>query len=259
MKKLTVFIAALVTIAALAFGLLLPQAWSYLQDSRLGNDEELDSGSISLAYSASIDIAEKLMLAGSDTSRISLDKGRIRTRNEVLDIIEDMMSPDIIAINSVEKCEPFLAVGADADNSAIMWKCRLRDNSSYSVPCSSLTFIVDDATGLILSADFELIYESPAFSSGSLYADEFVSFIEADFPDILCEYYGFAQADTEFATAADSTVLRKLIHFSGNYPEDGSEAAVSTDAEIFTINAALSCTVTLEQYSDDTGCYIKFN
>ena len=223
------YFPALLIVLALAVGMLLPQAVLAVQGAHLEKTDTLLPTGISVgrqsSETAKLDILTQFYNAMENGSRdeIELSRGRYMTAEQVLERVTELktiadaaglpfeMPPDNIQSTSGLQSEilpddvqriaiPVLVVFNDDSSmtSSIVWVAQL-----YWEEKNELNFVVDDETGMILSAYFYL-YNNDALVNGR--SDETAP-AGADetarrLGEALCRSYGFENVTVEAETGS---------------------------------------------------------
>ena len=223
------YFPALLIVLALAVGMLLPQAVLAVQGAHLEKTDTLLPTGISVgrqsSETAKLDILTRFYNAMENGSRdeIELSRGRYMTAEQVLERVTELktiadaaglpfeMPPDNIQSTSGLQSEiqpddvqriaiPVLVVFNDDSSmtSSIVWVAQL-----YWEEKNELNFVVDDETGMILSAYFYL-YNNDALVNGR--SDETAP-AGADetarrLGEALCRSYGFGNVTVEAETGS---------------------------------------------------------
>lgn len=223
------YFPALLIVLALAVGMLLPQAVLAVQGAHLEKTDTLLPTGISVgrqsSETAKLDILTRFYNAMENGSRdeIELSRGRYMTAEQVLERVTELktiadaaglpfeMPPDNIQSTSglqskiqpddVQRIAiPVLVVFNDDSSmtSSIVWVVQL-----YWEEKNELNFVVDDETGMILSAYFYL-YNNDALVNGRsdetapAGADETARCLG----EALCRSYGFGNVTVEAETGS---------------------------------------------------------
>lgn len=261
------YFPALLIVLALAVGMLLPQAVLAVQGAHLEKTDTLLPTGISVgrqsSETAKLDILTRFYNAMENGSRdeIELSRGRYMTAEQVLERVTELktiadaaglpfeMPPDNIQSTSGLQSEiqpddvqriatPVLVVFNDESSmtSSIVWVAQL-----YWEKNEIISFVVDDETGMILSAYFYL-YNNDALVNGR--SDETAP-AGADetarrLGEALCRSYGFENVTVEAETGSlgDETGLP----IAENY----YDAEYFTECNIrFALNGETKCRMSL--------------
>lgn len=261
------YLPALLIVLALAVGMLLPQAVLAVQGVHLEKTDTLLPTGISVgrqsSETAKLDILTRFYNAMENGSRdeIKLSRGRYMTAEQVLERVTELktiadaaglpfeMPPDNIQSTSGLQSEiqpddvqriaiPVLVVFNDDSSmtSSIVWVAQL-----YWEEKNELNFVVDDETGMILSAYFYL-YNNDALVNGR--SDETAP-AGADetarrLGEALCRSYGFENVTVEAETGSLGDETGLLIAETDYNAEYFAECNIR-----FALNGETKCRMSL--------------
>ena len=160
MKKLQYPIAALLLIAAIVLGMILPGTAAALQDKRMEDEQtEYTIEKVNLDYETDRTTGEKLAMYFSEKQyEVELQNGRYLQENAAVKICSDFLKtifPDSGSFNA-GTATPALTYFTDGSN-MIVWNC------SIDFLGINADFVVDDASQAILqfyiNANYDLLNE----------------------------------------------------------------------------------------------------
>lgn len=261
------YLPALLIVLALAVGMLLPQAVLAVQGVHLEKTDTLLPTGISVgrqsSETAKLDILTRFYNAMENGSgdEIELSRGRYMTAEQVLERVTELktiadaaglpfeMPPDNIQSTSGLQSEiqpddvqriatPVLVVFNDESSmtSSIVWVAQL-----YWEKNEIISFVVDDETGMILSAYFYL-YNNDALVNGR--SDETAP-ADADetarrLGEALCRSYGFENVTVEAETGSLGDETGLLIAETDYNAEYFAECNIR-----FALNGETKCRMSL--------------
>lgn len=261
------YFPALLIVLALAVGMLLPQAVLAVQGVHLEKTDTLLPTGISVgrqsSETAKLDILTRFYNAMENGSgdEIELSRGRYMTAEQVLERVTELktiadaaglpfeMPPDNIQSTSGLQSEiqpddvqriatPVLVVFNDESSmtSSIVWVAQL-----YWEKNEIISFVVDDETGMILSAYFYL-YNNDALVNGR--SDETAP-ADADetarrLGEALCRSYGFENVTVEAETGSLGDETGLLIAETDYNAEYFAECNIR-----FALNGETKCRMSL--------------
>ena len=245
------YFPALLIVLALAVGMLLPQAVLAVQGVHLEKTDTLLPTGISVgrqsSETAKLDILTRFYNAMENGSgdEIELSRGRYMTAEQVLERVTELktiadaaglpfeMPPDNIQRIAI----PVLVVFNDESSmtSSIVWVAQLYWEKN------ELNFVVDDETGMILSAYFYL-YNNDAKANGR--SDETAP-ADADetarrLGEALCRSYGFENVTVEAETGSLGDETGLLIAETDYSAEYFAECNIR-----FALNGETKCRMSL--------------
>lgn len=261
------YFPALLIVLALAVGMLLPQAVLAVQGAHLEKTDTLLPTGISVgrqsSETAKLDILTRFYNAMENGSRdeIELSRGRYMTAEQVLERVTELKTiadaaglPFEIPLDGIQSTSglqseiqpddvqriaiPVLVVFNDESSmtSSIVWVAQL-----YWGEKNELNFVVDDETGMILSAYFYL-YNNDALVNGR--SDETAP-AGADetarrLGEALCRSYGFENVTVEAETGSLGDETGLLIAETDYNAEYFAECNIR-----FALNGETKCRMSL--------------
>lgn len=203
MRQKTNILFIIGSLVALIVGFAIPGVISTIQDSNL-KSQVIRYESDTMQFRTSDQITDNLQLMANGYSLIELNTGKVHNANDAykstLEVLKffkengmDSLSLDKY-VHHEEK--PYFAVSKDKSVTAVIWQCRLYDDSG-----NELFLMLDDNSGKMLSFMFVPINDDN-FSKGNANYQRQAYDVANRFAGVCALYYGFEVKEV----IADSSV-----------------------------------------------------
>lgn len=233
MKKLMPVLALAGTVLVVSAGLILPETVASMQD-QLMHKETVSYKMEQMGFRSASHLKDSLQLVGQKYTHVDLKKGNIFSGEGIWQLAEEMLKQ--LNENGMTAADPgkythheekpFLGITPDNSLTAVLWQCRVWNDSGESA-----VMVLDDNSGAVIAVDirptelilaydsYGIIFEEEAYNWINSITEIFGKQMKMEKREFLTDSY----AVQDHSAVSDSTEYTRLKYLEGCVGFSGGE------------------------------------